>query len=93
MAGRWPGRHPRDHRVEHAGDEAPRAPAVHGAGRDAATAVFLPIACLPDFVVVPALGVTEPPWDWGAGEIAISAIHHVSYALGASAGLALTRRR
>jgi hypothetical protein len=57
-----------------------------------ATAIFLPIACLPDFVLVPALGVTEPPWDWGAEEIAISGVHHLAYAVGASAGAALTAR-
>ena len=57
-----------------------------------ATAVFLPVAWLPDFAVVPALGVTAPPWRWGAAEIAISAIHHLAYAVGASAGVALAAR-
>jgi hypothetical protein len=57
----------------------------------AATAAFLPIACLPDFVIVPALGVTEPPWDWGAGVVAISVVHHLAYAIGASAGVAAWR--
>jgi hypothetical protein len=66
---------------------APRA-LLRRAPEPAATLLFLPVACLPDFVVVPALGVTEPPWDWGAGEIAISLVHHLAYALGASAGVA-----
>ena len=47
---------------------------------------------LPDFVVVPALGVSDPPWRWGAAEVAISALHHVAYAAGASAGVALAAR-
>jgi hypothetical protein len=42
-------------------------------------------------VIVPALGVTEPPWRWGATELAISLAHHLAYAAGASAGLALSR--
>lgn len=62
-------------------------------GEPAATALFLPVACLPDFAIVPALGVTQPPWEWGAGEVAISAVHHLAYALGASAGVAALSRR
>jgi hypothetical protein len=56
------------------------------------TAAFLPVALLPDIVLVPALGVTDPPWRWGGAELAISVWHHVAYALGAGAGLALLRR-
>ena len=70
---------------------APRA-LLRAVPEPTATLLFLPIACLPDFVVVPALGVTEPPWDWGAGEIAISAIHHLAYAVGASAGIVAVGR-
>jgi hypothetical protein len=58
----------------------------------AATALFVPVACLPDFVILPALGVTDPPWRWGAGEAAISAVHHLAYAVGASAGVAVAGR-
>jgi hypothetical protein len=63
-----------------------------GVGEPAATALFALVAWTPDAVIVPALGVTDPPWRWGAGEIAISAVHHVAYAAGASAGLALVSR-
>jgi len=69
---------------------APRALLARAGVREpAATALFVPVACLPDFAIVPALGVTEPPWRWGATEIAISALHHLAYAAGASAGVAL----
>jgi hypothetical protein len=56
-----------------------------------ATALFLPIAWTPDLLVVPALGVADPPWRWGPAELAISALHHVAYALGAAAALAALR--
>jgi hypothetical protein len=35
---------------------------------------------------VPALGAADPPWRWGAAELAISAWHHLVYA--AAAGVA-----
>ena len=57
----------------------------------AATLLFALVASAPDVVIVPALGVTEPPWQWGATELAISLAHHLAYAAGASAGLALSR--
>jgi hypothetical protein len=57
----------------------------------AATLLFALVASAPDVVIVPALGVTEPPWRWGATELAISLAHHLAYAAGASAGLALSR--
>jgi hypothetical protein len=63
-----------------------------GVGEPAATGLFALVAWTPDAVVVPALGVTDPPWRWGAVEVAISAWHHVAYALGASAGLTAARR-
>lgn len=59
----------------------------------AATALFLPVALLPDVVVVPAVGATDPPWRWGRVELAISVAHHAAYAFGASAGVALVTRR
>jgi len=48
-------------------------------GAPAAVAFFW-IAWTPDLVVVPAAGAAEPPWRWGAGELAISAAHHAVYA-------------
>jgi hypothetical protein len=59
----------------------------------AATLAFVPVASLPDVVIVPAMGVTDPPWEWGATEFAISVWHHVAYAVGASAGVRLAGRR
>ncbi len=53
-----------------------------------ATALFLPVVWAPDVAIVPALGVADPPWRWGAAEIAISGLHHVAYALGAAVALA-----
>ena len=46
----------------------------------AAPAAFFALAWTPDLVAVPAAGAAEPPWRWGAGEVAISALHHVVYA-------------
>jgi hypothetical protein len=46
----------------------------------AAPAAFFAIAWTPDLLVVPAAGAAEPPWCWGATEIAISAAHHAVYA-------------
>jgi hypothetical protein len=46
----------------------------------AAAGAFFAIAWAPDLVVVPAAGAAEPPWRWGATEIAISAFHHLVYA-------------
>jgi len=72
----------------------PRAAlARRGVREPAATTAFLPVALLPDVVLVPAVGATDPPWRWGAAELAISVAHHVAYALGASAGVALVTRR
>jgi len=51
-----------------------------GVRRDAAGAVFFAIAWAPDLALVPAAGAAEPPWRWGAVELAISALHHAAYA-------------
>ncbi|HEV7774200.1 MAG TPA: hypothetical protein VGO48_13040 [Conexibacter sp.] len=45
-----------------------------------AAAAFFWIAWSPDLVVVSAAGAAEPPWRWGAAELAISAAHHAIYA-------------
>lgn len=62
-----------------------------GVREPVATLLFALVASTPDVVIVPALGVTEPPWRWGATELAISLAHHLAYAAGASAGLAFSR--
>ena len=36
-------------------------------------------------VMLPALGVAPPLWEWGVKEVAIDSIHHVVYALATSA--------
>jgi hypothetical protein len=48
--------------------------------RAAAAAATLGLALVPELVVVPALGATDPPWEWGAAETAISVAHHAVYA-------------
>ena len=35
-------------------------------------------------VMLPALGVAPPLWEWGAVEVAIDALHHVVYTVAAS---------
>jgi hypothetical protein len=51
-------------------------------GPFAAASASFAIVMSPEMVLAPALGATEPPWRWGAGETAISAVHHVVWALG-----------
>lgn len=46
-----------------------------------ATGAAFGVAWTPDLVAVPALTATPPPWRWGVVELAISAVHHVAYAL------------
>jgi hypothetical protein len=46
----------------------------------AAAAATLGLALVPELVVVPALGATDPPWEGGATESAISLGHHAVYA-------------
>jgi len=53
---------------------------VAGVLGPAAPAAFFAIAWAPDLVAVPAAGAAEPPWRWGATELAISALHHGVYA-------------
>jgi hypothetical protein len=35
-------------------------------------------------VMLPALGVAPPLWEWGAAEVAIDAAHHVVYTVATS---------
>ena len=50
----------------------------------AASAALFAVAWSPELVLVPATGASDPPWKWGAGELAISAVHHVAYTAAAS---------
>jgi hypothetical protein len=59
---------------------------ARGLREPAASAAFLPVAWAPDLAVVPVLGAADPPWRWGAAELAISGWHHVVYV--AAAGVA-----
>jgi hypothetical protein len=43
-------------------------------------ALFAVAAFLPDFVLIPASGQVPPPWRWSATELAVSAVHHGTYA-------------
>jgi hypothetical protein len=43
-------------------------------------------------VMLPALGVAPPLWEWGAAEVAIDAGHHLVYTVAASAAYALLGR-
>jgi hypothetical protein len=56
-----------------------------GLGAAGATVVHLAAVWGGQLVMLPALGVAPPPWDWGVDEVAIDAGHHVVYALAAGA--------
>ena len=72
----------------------PVLPALGAAGVEepAASAALFGVAWMPELVLVPVTGASEPPWKWGAAEIAISAVHHVAYTAAASATWAALRR-
>jgi hypothetical protein len=36
-------------------------------------------------VMLPALGVAPPAWEWGAAEVGIDALHHAVYTIATSA--------
>ena len=74
----------------------PVLPALEAAGLEepATSSALFAVAWMPELVLVPAAGASEPPWKWGVGEIAISAVHHVAYTAAASATwAALSRSR
>lgn len=59
---------------------------------DAPAAVaFFWIAWSPDLVAVPAAGASEPPWRWGATELALSGLHHAVYAAAGEAAFRALR--
>lgn len=62
----------------------PRAPA--------AGATFA-AAMLPEVVVVPALGATNPPWRWSRVDAAVSVLHHAVFAGAADAAYVQLARR
>lgn len=59
-----------------------------GVREPAATLAFLAVGWSPDLVLVPVAGSAEPPWRWGAAEVAISGAHHVVYAVATSVAYA-----
>jgi hypothetical protein len=63
----------------------PRA-LLDAAGLDPAAATAAHGAALwgSEQVVLPALGVAPPLWEWGAVEVAIDALHHAVYTVAAS---------
>jgi uncharacterized protein YndB with AHSA1/START domain len=58
-----------------------------------AGAALFGLALLPDAVIVPALGATEPPWDWTAADVAVTVLHHGVYAAATDAAYALLEAR
>jgi hypothetical protein len=71
----------------------PVLPALDAAGvkEPAASATLFAVAWMPELVLVPVAGASEPPWKWGARELAISAVHHAAYTAAASAAWAALR--
>jgi hypothetical protein len=55
-----------------------------GLGTAAATAAHGGALWSSEQVMLPALGVAPPLWEWGAVEVAIDALHHVVYTVTAS---------
>ena len=55
-----------------------------GLGTAAATAAHGGALWGSEQVMLPALGVAPPLWEWGAVQIAVDALHHLVYAVAAS---------
>src|SRR3954452_9847085 len=70
----------------------PRA-LLDAAGLDPAAATAAHGAALwgSEQVMLPALGVAPPLWEWGIAEIAIDSTHHIVYALATSAAFEALR--
>jgi uncharacterized protein YndB with AHSA1/START domain len=51
-----------------------------GAGRRAGGAAAFALALVPEVVVVPALGVTDPPWRWSTADAGVTVLHHGVFA-------------
>ena len=69
----------------------PRA-LLDAAGLDPAAATAAHGAALwgSEQVMLPALGVAPPLWEWGVAEIAIDALHHTVYTVATSVAYAMT---
>jgi hypothetical protein len=69
----------------------PRA-LLDAAGLDPAAATAAHGAALwgSEEVMLPALGVAPPLWEWGVAEIAIDALHHAVYTAATSVAYAMT---
>jgi hypothetical protein len=69
----------------------PRA-LLDAAGVDGAAATAAHGAALwgSEQVMLPALGVAPPLWEWGAAEVGIDALHHAVYAVATSVAYAMT---
>src|SRR4051794_24800458 len=63
-----------------------------GLGTAAATAAHGGALWGSEQVMLPALGVAPPLWEWGAAEVAIDAGHHVVYAVATSVAYEALRR-
>jgi uncharacterized protein YndB with AHSA1/START domain len=51
-----------------------------GVGSRAAGAASLALALVPEVLVVPALGASDPPWRWSRSDVAIAVLHHGVFA-------------
>jgi hypothetical protein len=58
-----------------------------------ANLAFVPLAFLPDFVIMPVSGSAPPPWRWEPVEILTSLLHHSVYAAGTVGAHECLRRR
>jgi hypothetical protein len=69
----------------------PRA-LLDAAGVDpaAATAAHGAALCGSEQIMLPALGVAPPLWEWGVAEIAIDALHHAVYTVATGVAYAMT---
>ena len=64
-----------------------------GAGSRTGGLVLFAMAMTPDAAVVPALGVTPPPWRWTRTDAAISVLHHAVFAAATNAAYLRLRGR
>ena len=58
-----------------------------------ANAAVFGLALLPETVIVPAVGATDPPWRWSGVDWVVTTVHHGLYAATAGATYALLERR
>ena len=58
-----------------------------------ANAAAFGMALLPEVVIVPALGATDPPWRWSGTDWVVAVVHHGVYAVASGAAFALLEGR